>query len=198
MDQANIGGVIRKSVPGWMPMDIRPLSLSVVLVESVGPAMLAQRHERKIPGENDMSCQRCGGLMIVESCCYLMEAEFHKEIGTTRCLNCGNIEDAIIRTNRGFSCSPRPVAPSTVGSRSLNAIQSRALERATQKDDVVAKSPGGRTPRLPVGAPSVKSRRLESAYFEQPTSMIQPKGDSREYRTVVSADNLVGGRRECE
>ena len=143
-----------------------------------------------------MSCERCGGLMVIETICDLVEDKSLRRIETARCVNCGNFEDGIIRTNRVISCSPRPVAPTTVGSRRLSAIQPRALERATQTDDVIAKSPRGRTPRLPVGAPSAKTRRFEPAHFEQPTPMIQPKGDSHEYRTAVSADNRVGGRRE--
>ncbi len=120
-----------------------------------------------------MSCQRCGGLMIVESCCYLMEAESHKEIGTTRCLNCGNIEDAIIRTNRIISRSPRHVGPHTVESRSLSAIQTHLLERATQTDGTTAESPRSRVFRLPVGPPSVKTQTRESSHIEQSTPIVQ-------------------------
>src|SRR6267143_1467372 len=31
MDQARSGGVTRESIPGWMPTDLRPLSLAIVL-----------------------------------------------------------------------------------------------------------------------------------------------------------------------
>lgn len=58
-----------------------------------------------------MSCERCGGLMVVETCCDLIEAESRKGIDTMRCVNCGNFEDAIIRTNRASSRVPRHVAP---------------------------------------------------------------------------------------
>jgi hypothetical protein len=58
-----------------------------------------------------MSCERCGGLMVVESSCNHMDVESHKGIGTRRCLNCGNFEDPIIRTNRagfGYSRHSKP------------------------------------------------------------------------------------------
>ena len=47
-----------------------------------------------------MSCERCGGLMVVEAFCDLMEEQFRTGIEPTRCLNCGNYEDAIVRANR--------------------------------------------------------------------------------------------------
>jgi hypothetical protein len=47
-----------------------------------------------------MSCIRCGGLMVVEMICDLMEHESRSRIDTARCVNCGNFEDAIIRANR--------------------------------------------------------------------------------------------------
>lgn len=120
-----------------------------------------------------MSCERCGGLMVIETICDLVEDKSLRGIETARCVNCGNFEDRRIRTNRVISCSPRPVAPITVGSRSLIAIQTRSLERDIRTDDVMAESPRGRTPRLPVAPPSAKTRRLEPAHIEQPTQIVQ-------------------------
>ena len=54
-----------------------------------------------------MSCERCGGLMGIETCCDLMEEESRTGIDTKRCLNCGNFEDTIIRTNRVISHLPK-------------------------------------------------------------------------------------------
>jgi hypothetical protein len=48
MDKARSGEVIRKSVSGWILTNIRRLSLSVVLVESVKATVLAQGYERQI------------------------------------------------------------------------------------------------------------------------------------------------------
>jgi len=64
-----------------------------------------------------MSCERCGGLMVIEHFCDLMKEESRTGIDTIRCLNCGNFEDTIIRTNRVISRVPRHVEPHTVGTR---------------------------------------------------------------------------------
>jgi hypothetical protein len=53
-----------------------------------------------------MSCERCGGLMVIETICDLMDRESCTGIDATRCLNCGNFEDARIRTNRVISRLP--------------------------------------------------------------------------------------------
>jgi len=53
-----------------------------------------------------MSCERCGGLMVIETICDLMERESCMGIDATRCLNCGNFEDTRIRTNRVISRLP--------------------------------------------------------------------------------------------
>ena len=143
-----------------------------------------------------MSCERCGGLMVVETICELVEEKSLRGIETARCLNCGNFEDPRIRTNRVISGMSGPVDLDTGGNRKLSAIQPRSLERATQTDGVIAESPRGRTPRLPVAPPLTKTRRLEPATSNNPLRSYRPKGDSHEYRTVVSADNRVGGRRK--
>ena len=62
-----------------------------------------------------MSCERCGGLMVIETCCDLMEEESCTGIDTIRCLNCGNFEDTIIRANRVISRVPRHGEPHTKG-----------------------------------------------------------------------------------
>mgnify|MGYP007099590167 CR=1 FL=1 len=103
-----------------------------------------------------MSCERCGGLMVIETICDLRKEESRRAIDTTRCLNCGNFEDSLIRANRVISHLPRHVAPHTVGSRRLNAIQRRSLEGAIQTEGVIAQRPRGRAPRLPVAASSAK------------------------------------------
>jgi hypothetical protein len=53
-----------------------------------------------------VSCERCGGLMVIETICDLMERESCTRIDATRCLNCGNFEDTLIRTNRVISRLP--------------------------------------------------------------------------------------------
>ena len=120
-----------------------------------------------------MSCERCGGLMVIEAICDLMEEESHRGIDTRRCLNCGNFEDSTIRANRVVSRLPRPVTPHIVGARRLSATQPRVLERAIQTDGVIAESPRVRAPRLPIGTPSAKTRRLEPASIERHIQIVQ-------------------------
>jgi hypothetical protein len=133
----------------------------------------AQGNERRTPGGNGMSCERCGGLMVIETSCDLMEDGSRIGIDTARCLNCGNFEDRIIRTNRVISRLPRHIEPHTVGTRRPGVIQPRSFERAISMDGVIPESPPGRSPRLPVGTPSAKTRRLEPEHLEQPTRIVQ-------------------------
>jgi hypothetical protein len=122
-----------------------------------------------------MSCERCGGLMVIETFCDLTEEEFRKGIDTTRCLNCGNFEDTIIRINRASSRLPGHCEPRTVGTRRQSANQPRLLEQPIRSEPVIAGYPRGRAPRFPVGAPSTKTRALEAVHVEQPASIVQAK-----------------------
>jgi hypothetical protein len=47
-----------------------------------------------------MHCRRCGGLMIVELFDDVKECDIPSESRGARCINCGNIEDAVIHANR--------------------------------------------------------------------------------------------------
>ena len=47
-----------------------------------------------------MTCGRCGGFMIVEVSSAYREASARSESERTRCLNCGNVQDAVISLNR--------------------------------------------------------------------------------------------------
>ncbi len=47
-----------------------------------------------------MSCQRCGGFMVVETVGDFPEQQSRLLPHTERCVNCGNFEDSIIRANR--------------------------------------------------------------------------------------------------
>jgi hypothetical protein len=113
-----------------------------------------------------MSCERCGGLMVSEPISDLMEAVFRTRVDTIRCLNCGNFEDTIIRTNRDMSRLPSQTDQHIVGTRGQSLVQPPVLERAIQTDDVIPKDPRGRAPRLPVGPPSAKTRTREPARIE--------------------------------
>ena len=47
-----------------------------------------------------MRCQRCSGLMVVELFDGVKECAFPSESPGMRCINCGNIVDAMIYANR--------------------------------------------------------------------------------------------------
>ena len=95
-----------------------------------------------------MSCERCGGLMVIETNCELKDREFRKGIDMARCVNCGNLEDVHIRTNRVILRVPTQVESHTEGAGRSSAIQSRALEQSIHTEGVMAETPRGRAPRL--------------------------------------------------
>jgi hypothetical protein len=121
-----------------------------------------------------MLCERCGGLMVSEMCCdLLMETESRDGNKPIRCLNCGNVEDLIIRTNRVLSRLPRHGEPHTVETRRSSAMQPRSLEQAIPTEGVTSEYRQGRAPRLPVGPPSANTRTCKSAHNEHPTPIVQ-------------------------
>ena len=122
-----------------------------------------------------MSCERCGGLMVVETCCDLMETVFRKGIDTTRCVNCGNFEDETIRTNRASSRLPRHCERPTAGTRIQSANQLRSLERAIEAEPAIAECLRRHAPRLAAGLPSAETWAPGPAHIEQPTQIVQAK-----------------------
>jgi len=97
-----------------------------------------------------VSCERCGGLMVIETCCDLMETDCRKAIHTTRCVNCGNFEDATIRGNRVSSGLPRHYERPSAGSTIQSANQLRSLERTIGAEPAIAECLSRRAPRLPI------------------------------------------------
>ena len=49
-----------------------------------------------------MSCSRCQGLMVSEILCHPQEGSIHTWVPFIRCLNCGNLEDSLIRRARSM------------------------------------------------------------------------------------------------
>ncbi len=47
-----------------------------------------------------MRCGRCRGLMVCEPIPDATRSDISREPKVTRCLNCGNVEDTVIFTNR--------------------------------------------------------------------------------------------------
>lgn len=52
-----------------------------------------------------MTCARCSGLMVIEPFYNGTGSTISGEPQVARCLNCGNVEDAVIHTNRAGSRS---------------------------------------------------------------------------------------------
>jgi hypothetical protein len=114
-----------------------------------------------------MSCERCGGLMVIEAICELMEEGSRKGIDTTRCLNCGNFEDTIIRTNRSISRVSRQPAPHTVGTGGQSAVQPHVGEQAIQTEGVISRYLRGPVPHFPIGrTPSAEIVTREPSRIE--------------------------------
>lgn len=61
-----------------------------------------------------MACIRCGGLLVTDVFADLWELSGPMEFQGVRCLNCGSIEDAVIRANRLQPMRPRHSRPSGV------------------------------------------------------------------------------------
>lgn len=120
-----------------------------------------------------MSCERCGGLLVVDTLSDLMEEKFSTGIKTVRCLNCGNVEDAIIRANRARIDVRSHCEPRTVGARRLSAMQPHQSEGAVQLDGGIAKSSRGRVPRLPQGPFPANTRTFESTHIERSTTIAE-------------------------
>lgn len=49
-----------------------------------------------------MSCSRCQGLMVSEILCHPREGSIHTWVPFILCLNCGNLEDSLIRRARSM------------------------------------------------------------------------------------------------
>jgi hypothetical protein len=124
-----------------------------------------------------MLCQRCGGLMVMANVRYLMEEEFRKEVETTRCINCGNLEDSVIRSNRSASHGPSDIEPNTVGTGKSNAVRTDSLDRALLRAGALTVRSHTRVPRFPIAPHSINTRARETARSTRPTSNIQnPRG----------------------
>jgi hypothetical protein len=77
-----------------------------------------------------MRCRRCGGLMIIEPFDDEVSTHTDSQRGSlgTRCVNCGNVEDALIHTNRltpqSVKRSARHNSGVEMGTRSIKADNS--------------------------------------------------------------------------
>ena len=62
-----------------------------------------------------MSCERCGGLMVVDSVGDDLRKDSRPGMNAERCINCGNFEDLIIQFNRGPLRLTRRLGHHTIG-----------------------------------------------------------------------------------
>jgi len=120
---------------------------------------MALKHGRLSSGGIVMLCRRCEGLMEIVYVRYLMEDAFHSEVATTRCINCGNIEDAVIRSNRTIS---QDIGPRTMGTDKLN-LSSDSLSWILPRIGGFTKR--ARTPRFPVATHSTEAQVREKTYI---------------------------------
>lgn len=84
-----------------------------------------------------MRCGRCNGLMVVEPISNAPESVISGEALSTRCLNCGNMEDAVIFTNRLEPRSIRDGACHKIRTdgepRSVEATERRTLAGSSRR-----------------------------------------------------------------
>ena len=62
-----------------------------------------------------MSCERCGGLMVIDSVGDDLGKDSRPGMNAERCINCGNFEDSLIQSNRGPLRLPRRFGHHTIG-----------------------------------------------------------------------------------
>ena len=93
---------------------------------SILPLLLAMPFR---PKGGHMLCQRCRGLLVRETFIELRQ-EASSMYPATRCLNCGYIEDTIVRTNRlRPPASKRPMPRGMVRKTSALFIHTRSEEQ---------------------------------------------------------------------
>ena len=119
-----------------------------------------------------MVCARCGGLMGIDKFYDLMEQESCIGSEPARCLNCGNVEDQIIRANRPRSPVSRQGRARTVEINRSRTMQLHTSQRARHTEGA-SRVPPRSCSLSSWGAPSVKSQRFDSASIEQATPMVQ-------------------------
>ena len=85
-----------------------------------------------------MACRRCGGFIIVEVTSPFLEDSAQSDFQRIRCLNCGNVEDTVIFTNR---LAPRSIHEATrhniicpeVEHNSVKPTERRILDGSTRR-----------------------------------------------------------------
>lgn len=65
-----------------------------------GTVALGDSRIRAITFNQEVSCTRCGGLMVRDFCTDLLGGANGLESPTSRCVQCGDVVDPVIRCNR--------------------------------------------------------------------------------------------------
>ena len=65
------------------------------------------------------TCRRCGGLMVNEVCIDLLNNTSELDCSARRCVQCGDIVDAVIVQNRQLNQPPLTTYSPVTGGRSL-------------------------------------------------------------------------------
>jgi hypothetical protein len=87
------------------------------------PELLSARKETE--GES-MLCQRCSGLLVRETLIDL-RAETARLCLATRCINCGHVEDSVVRANRLGSHVAKRSAPSRFTQKWRSRVHTKSL-----------------------------------------------------------------------
>jgi hypothetical protein len=57
-------------------------------------------------GRQESTCVRCGGLMVSDSCIDFLNSTGELECAAKRCVQCGEVVDAVIQRNRRLRLEP--------------------------------------------------------------------------------------------
>lgn len=115
-----------------------------------------------------MLCQRCDGLMEVIFIRHLLGEEVRSEVATLRCINCGNVEDSVIRSNRANSPKRNGIDLHSVEHDNPIAAQTDSLDCVLPSGRMIEESAHTRILRLPV-TPHLTSMRIH-----EDTSIASP------------------------
>lgn len=126
-----------------------------------------------------MDCERCGGLMMAERGFEVVRSRRHADVGARRCLNCGNLVDAIILANRAIAGTLSPGQYEGANGRHPRMIQPIRMDRilpdlAARAEGVIADGPRDHAPRPPGGVPSAMTQSFETG----PSALHNPIGES--------------------
>lgn len=108
-----------------------------------------------------MACARCGGLLVQERLFEANGMSSTERVNCERCLNCGALEDAIIRANRHAASIP-------VRSRKPRGPRSHSSHSPTFEDLSIEINPTDIHHELPVSQPYIYATHPGNHAYGQP------------------------------